>query len=95
MQLLSRPYEPVLWGIKPATLVEHLVEEGWELENEAPPPHPMLGNGPSVRYRDPDATKKDPDSPSRVDILLGDVYVEAGVVAHALRRFGRNQWHSR
>lgn len=86
MQLLSKPYEPMLWGIKPAVLVKHLKSEGWELEHEAPSTHPMLGEGPVVRYRDPEAIKKDPDSRSRVDILLGTLYVGAGTVGHALRR---------
>ena len=86
MQLLSKPYEPMLWGIKPAVLVKHLISEGWELEHEAPPTHTMLGDGPAVRYRDPEAIKKDPDSRSRVDILLGTLYVQAGMVGHALRR---------
>lgn len=76
----------MLWGIKPAVLVKHLVAEGWELENENLSPYAPTGNGPAVRYRDPDAIKKDPDSRSRVDILLGNLYVDAGMVGHALRR---------
>lgn len=86
MELLTKPFEPMLWGIKPAVLVKHLEDEGWELENENPSPHFLKGDGPAVRYRDPDAIKKDPDSRSRVDILIGNLYVEAGTVGHALRK---------
>ena len=86
MQLLSKSYDPMLWGIKPAVLAEHLVAEGWKLENQMSSTNSMLGLGPAVSCRYPRAMEVNPDSRSRVNILMGNMYVEPGMVAHALRR---------